>query len=166
MEQHGPVVWRTAYRLLNDQHDALDCYQETFLQAVDYERDHQVSSWPAVLRRIATARAMDTLRRRYRSSRVNVSLSSLDEEPAGVELPPEARAQLNESMNELRRALAELPDKHAEVFWLSEVEFLTHHEIAEQLGATAQQVALWLHRAKQKLRKLLTARGMTNEVKR
>lgn len=96
---------------------------------------------------------------------MNVSLSSLEAEPADAELLPDARAQLNEYMVELRRALAALPAKHAEVFWLSEVEFVTHHEIAEQLHATTEKVSLWLHRAKRKLRKLLLARGMTNEVK-
>lgn len=31
---HADAVWRTAYRLLNNREDALDCYQQTFLDAL------------------------------------------------------------------------------------------------------------------------------------
>ena len=166
VEQHGPDVWRTVYRLLNNHDDANDCYQETFLNAFDYAQQRDVKCWPAVLRRIATSRAMDVLRRRYRASATNTQLSVLETEPAGAERSPDVWIQLRESMEQLRGALAELPTTHAEVFWLSEVEMLSHQDIAEQLEGTTEQVALWLHRAKQKLRRLLIARGVTNEVMR
>jgi len=42
---------------------------------------------------------------------------------------------------------------------------LQHKEIADQLDATTQEVAMWLHRAKQKLRRLLVERGIVGEVK-
>ncbi len=166
VEQHGPDVWRTAYWLLNHAEDANDCYQETFLRAVEYRRNHAVTCWPAVLRRIATARAMDLLRRRYRTSAVISPLSMLSEEPTDGEASPDVRVQLRESMEQLRQALTEIPPRQAEIFWLSEVELLSHTDIAEQLGATSEQVSLGLHRAKQKLRKLLSQRGVTNEVLR
>ncbi len=69
-------------------------------------------------------------------------------------------------MKRFRQVLAELPDRQAEVFWLSEVETLEHAEIAEQLNATPKEVAMWLHRAKQKLRRLLVERGIADEVPR
>lgn len=166
VEQHGPDVWRTAYRLLNHAEDANDCYQETFLQAVEYRRNQAVTCWPAVLRRIATARAMDLLRRRYRASGALTPLSMLAEEPTGGETSPDVRAQLRESMEQLRQALTQLPPRQADIFWLSEVELLSHRDIGEQLGVTSEQVGMGLHRAKRKLRKLLTERGVTSEVLR
>lgn len=166
VEQHGPDVWRTAYRLLSRTADANDCYQETFLQAFEYSREHAIECWPGVLRRIATARALDMLRQRYRSSAANVSLTTLTDEPGNGQPGPDVCAELRESMEHLRRAMAELPADQAQVFWLSEVEFMSHHEIGLQLGASTGLVALWLHRAKQKLRELLAARGVTNEVSR
>src|SRR5687767_8295772 len=33
LAEHGPRVWRTAFRVLNHSADAHDCYQETFLAA-------------------------------------------------------------------------------------------------------------------------------------
>ena len=32
--QHGPLVWRTAYRLVGCDADAADCYQEAFAAAL------------------------------------------------------------------------------------------------------------------------------------
>ena len=164
--EHGPDVWRTAYRLLSDREDASDCYQETFLNAVEYARSHSVAYWPAVLRRIATARAMDLLRRRYRTEGRSESLDGASGEPLEGSPGPHAQAQLRESMDQMRHALAELPPTHAEVFWLSEVELLSHADIAEQFNSTPKQIAVWLHRAKQKLKKLLAERGVTSEVLR
>src|SRR4051812_18269093 len=63
----GPVVWRTAYRLLGNAADAADCFQQTFLAAVELEAAEPVRNWPAALKRIATVRALDQLRTRYRS---------------------------------------------------------------------------------------------------
>ena len=164
--EHGPDVWRTAYRLLSDHEDASDCYQETFLKAVEYARRHSVAYWPAVLRRIATARAMDALRRRYRAEEQRESLALGTHEPLEGSPGPHAQAQLRESMAQMRQALAELPPTHAEVFWLSEVELLSHGDIAAQFNSTPQQIAVWLHRAKQKLKKMLAERGVTSEVLR
>ena len=166
VEAHGPDVWRTAYRLLNHAQDAGDCYQETYLKAFEYAERNAVASWPAVLRRIATTRAMDMLRQRYRRGAYSQSTSVLDDDVADGNPSPLVCAELKESMEQLRQAIAELPAVQAEVFWLSEVEFLSHDDIASQLGGTTKQVALWLHRAKQKLRELLSARGITNEVRR
>jgi RNA polymerase sigma-70 factor (ECF subfamily) len=164
VEQHGPDVWRTAYRLLSDRDDASDCYQETFLQAVEYSRRQTVTRWPAVLRRMATARAIDLLRRRYRSDRRSESLSLLVDEPIGSGPAPDANAQLRESLEQLRQALVEIPTAQAEAFWLSEVEMLSHADIGGQLRIKSSQVAVLLHRAKQRLRKLLNARGITQEA--
>ncbi len=66
VEQHGPYVWRTAFRLLSDREEASDCYQETFLKAVEYSNKQEIANWPGLLKRIATSRALDRLRRRYR----------------------------------------------------------------------------------------------------
>jgi RNA polymerase sigma-70 factor (ECF subfamily) len=85
-------------------------------------------------------------------------------EPVETAPTPYARAQLRESMQQLREALTEIPDAQAKVFWLSEVEMLSHADIAAQLGATTAQVALWLHRGKKNLRKLMVERGAVSEI--
>ena len=62
----GPAVWRTLWRLLADREDVEDCFQETFVAALKVARLQTVQCWPALLCSLATARAMDVLRKRYR----------------------------------------------------------------------------------------------------
>ncbi|MEJ2703700.1 MAG: sigma-70 family RNA polymerase sigma factor, partial [Sedimentisphaerales bacterium] len=66
IEEHGPAVWQTAYRLLGNHADASDCFQETFVSALGFCRRQRVRNFPALLARLATARAIDQLRRRFR----------------------------------------------------------------------------------------------------
>ena len=65
LREHGPSVWRTAYRLTANRADAEECFQETFVAALEYVRQGKsVQHWRALLQRIATTRAIDRLRRR------------------------------------------------------------------------------------------------------
>ena len=159
--QHGPDVWRTAYRLISDREQANDCYQETFLQAVAYARRHQVENWGSVLKRIATARAFDCLRRRYRRGAAPLA----SEGPVDLrEQLPEQPAEMREWMEQLRVALSQLPERQAEAFWLCEVELLGRDVVARRLDSSPRQVAVWLHRGKRKLRTLMAAGGIENKV--
>ena len=66
VSQHVEIVRRTVYRLVGNHADAWDCIQETFLEAVKIDRREPVRNWPALLRHLATARALDLLRVRCR----------------------------------------------------------------------------------------------------
>src|SRR5450432_1670447 len=66
MSREGPAVWRTVYRLLGHSADADECFQETFLGALRLAQREPLRDVRAVLQRLATTRAMDVLRRRYR----------------------------------------------------------------------------------------------------
>ena len=66
---HADAVWRTAFRLLNNREDALDCYQQTFLDTMRLDAG-AIRHWHSALCCIATRRAMDQLRRRYREQQV------------------------------------------------------------------------------------------------
>ena len=128
-------------------------------QAVEFARRQPVACWPAVLKRIVTARSLDQLRRRYRAAAHREPFAAIDE-PSERAPSPDVLAQLREGMELLRQAMTELPPMQAEVFWLSEIEMLSHADIADQLEANTDQVAVWLHRAKRKLRTILAARGV------
>lgn len=63
IKEHGPVVWQTAYRLLGNHADAADCFQETFVSALEFCQHQRVRNFSALLARLATTRAIDQLRR-------------------------------------------------------------------------------------------------------
>jgi len=160
---HGPAVWRTVYRLVSNREDAHDCYQETFLQAARFAKTQTVSNWAALLRRIATGRALDCLRRRYRLAGAT-PLEATAESPARGPAP-DVQAELREAMERLRRELADLPVQQAKVFWLREVELMSTAEVADELQVVPDQVATWLHRAKRKLRDALAEYDRRSEVR-
>ncbi|MGL4461340.1 MAG: RNA polymerase sigma factor [Planctomycetia bacterium] len=149
--EHGPRVWRTAFRVLNRHADAHDCYQEAFLAALKIA-PADPADWGRILTCLATRKAIDRLRARVRSDRTG----SLDAapEPAAADDPAEP-LHLAELVDRLRAAVAELPKKQAEVVWLSCMEELTHQEIADQLRISTGEVRVLLHRGRQRLRKQL-----------
>jgi RNA polymerase sigma-70 factor (ECF subfamily) len=152
----GPVMWRTAYRLLGHDADAADCFQQTFLAAVELEAAEPVRNWPAVLKRIATTRALDQLRTRYRSRFRN---DPLPDEPA---VDPSATDPMDlaiggELAAALRSALSEIDSQQAEVFCLVCLDGFSNQDAAAVLGVTANHVGVLLHRARSALQDRLTA---------
>jgi DNA-directed RNA polymerase specialized sigma24 family protein len=53
VEQHGALVWQTAYRLLADESDTADWFQETFPAALELSRRQPVRDMAAPLTRLA-----------------------------------------------------------------------------------------------------------------
>ena len=150
LTEHSDDVWRTAYRLLDDTEDARECFQQTFLDALRIDPT-TVRSWRAVLCRIATRRAMDLLRRRYRDQG---SIHRLETEPL-KEDPPEADLLFQELRQTVRETLATLSPNQAEAFWLRHIEQLSPQEIGRELGIETGHVRVLVHRAVTHLRRSL-----------
>ena len=107
VREYGPVVWRTACRLLGQEADAADCFQRTFLSAVELDAVQPVRNWAGVLKRIATTRALDQLRARHRLAARSTGLpTDLPADPAAPD--PADLAAGGELADALRVALAAL----------------------------------------------------------
>jgi RNA polymerase sigma-70 factor, ECF subfamily len=156
VRDYSPTIWKTAYRLVGNRDDAADCVQETFLSVMRHGNSKPVANWGALLHRIATARALDCLRKRYRMS--------AHREPGPVDwasLPdfrpdPQRAAQGSELMQRLLEALVELPRQQAEAFCLRHLADLEYREIAETLEIDPNSVGALLHRTRQSLRQMLS----------
>ncbi len=156
VEQHGGLVWATAFRLLGNGEDAADCFQEAFLEAVKISRREPVADWSALLRHLATVRSIDLLRVRCRhASRMDAATDS--DGAVSREADPAQVAEASELAERLRAALPHLSQDQAAVFCLSCLENLSYQEIGERLGMTANAVGVVLHRARHRLRQLLTS---------
>jgi RNA polymerase sigma-70 factor (ECF subfamily) len=153
MRREGSAVWRTAYRILRNEADADECFQETFLAALEVANRQPIRNWPALLQRIATNRAIDRLqkqmRRRRREEVVDVA------QAAGPAIDPTQRAEAEELSAALRWALAQLPPRNAAAFCLHELGDWSYQQLAEQLGTSAGAVGVMLHRTRQKLQELM-----------
>ena len=168
VEQHGAIVWKTARRLLNHDADAADCFQRTFLAAVEFARQQQVRHWPALLQRLATSRALEQIRVRIRDrgrqttfdGGALVDLASRD---------PFDAAQTSELAERLRLALADIDPRQSQVFCLTQLEGLSYDDVATELGLTVNHVGVLLSRARATLKERLAAfapnRAITDKPK-
>ena len=113
--RHSPHVFRLAFRMVGNEHDAEDAVQEAFLKAYralpEFESRSRFSSW---LHRITVNCAYDVLRRRARRAEDPLE-SPVDEDAAAPELPsteplPDRLAQGQQLRRRLKVALARLSD--------------------------------------------------------
>lgn len=114
-----------------------------------------------VLRRPLHAEAMENEESYLRRAAINTALDVIRARQADrtVELQdlpsnstPEAPAELRQ---ELRRALAQLKPRPAEIFTLRFLEGFSNPEIARMLGISQILVAVIVHRTRQQLRREL-----------
>jgi RNA polymerase sigma factor (sigma-70 family) len=164
IRSYTPVVWETVYRLLGNQADAADAYQESFIAALAISRREQVNNWEATLRHLATARAIDVMRRRLRE-RGRLEEPAAWEEMAGPVPEPSERAEERELIGHLRLLVAELPADQAEVYCLRFIHEWTYQQIANELRITPNAVGVQLNRIRARLAAALAAKGMSVEVK-
>ena len=151
INKHGPIVWKTAYRLLGNHTDAADCFSETFICALEVSKRQRVRNFPALLVRLATARAIDLLRRQLRESRFCANKADLAAVPS-VNPGPAQQLQTQEFAVKLREALAQLPQQEAQVFCLRYLNNMSYRQIAKELGIKKNTAGVLLHRARTKLR--------------
>ncbi len=164
MESHGGKLFHYLVRCLNDEHDAADLAQETFVNLYQsrarFDAGQKFSTW---LYTIAGNLVKD--RYRWRSRHPQVSLDA-DNDSTGESfrdaLPqdgptPTDDAQRQERAEAVRRAVATLPEELRQPLILAEYEERSHAEIGAILGCTAKAVETRIYRARQQLRASLSA---------
>ena len=157
VREHGPLVWRTTFRLLRREADAADCFQQTFLAAFQFVQRETVKHWPAMLVRLATARSIERLRSNLGPSRPAELLEAEEDSAVTPEGGPLAAASSAELSDALRLALGRIDPIQSQVFCLACLDDLSYRQIAEQLRLSETHVGVLLHRAKASLRHELQA---------
>jgi RNA polymerase sigma-70 factor (ECF subfamily) len=151
--EHHDQVFRTAYRVTGSASDAEDVLQTVFLRLVRRNEKIDLSPSPgSYFHRAAVNASLDLLRSRTRSRSV-----SLEEVAPGAtessEPSPEAQYVDRELQNQIRRAIATLGPKAAELIVLKYFEGHSNLEIARILGTSQMVIGVLLHRARTRLRK-------------
>jgi RNA polymerase sigma-70 factor, ECF subfamily len=155
LSQHGPPAWWAALRITGSASDADDCLQDALINALELARSGtRIRNWGALLRRLATARALDRVReRRRRAAETVADWGAL----AAADTPTSRGLEEAELAERLRDALGKISSRQAEVFCLHCLEGLRYEEIAQQLNVSVGVVSAHLHRAREKLRRLLAS---------
>lgn len=154
VEEHQRMVYRIAYGVLRNHHDAEDAAQDAFLKAWRAAgKLPGVADRKAWMARIAWNAACD--RARQKAGRAGVSLDELagsiiECDRAGA--TAEQIAAGAEMKRLLEALIATLPAKLRDVIVLSTVEELEHEEIGRVLGINPAAVRMRLFQARQILR--------------
>ena len=148
---HGPTVWRTLFRLLGRREDVEDCFQETFLSAMDMARRQKIVCWSAMLQTVATRKGIDLLRRRYR---MREKQTEIDAEDSGM-VDPLAAAEEAERCGLLGGALTRIDPGQAQAICLHALSGWSYQEIGQELGMSSSAVGVMIYRGKKRLRELL-----------
>jgi RNA polymerase sigma-70 factor (ECF subfamily) len=152
---HSGRLFSVACRLLGNSADAEDLLQETFLAAhrkLDtFRGESALGTW---LYRLATNLCLDHLR--SRAGRSRQVTDRLDDEPGLQDVSSGGLADRTVTRMDLERALARLPDGCRAAFVLHDIEGLEHREVAEVMGIAEGTSKSQVHKARLRLRTLLT----------
>jgi len=153
-DQWGPMVWKTLFRIVRNQSDALDCYQEVFLEAYEADLNRSINNLPGFLRWLAVRRGLDHLRRLNRSHR-NAQRYAEALPSTSESADPGQGIEFEELVQRVRCELGRCPSDQAEAFWLCCVEQLSYADAAQQMGTSERNVGVLIHRARKRLRETL-----------
>ena len=150
---HAPL-WSFVRRLVGDDDSAREIFQDVWVRVIrGIPQLRDGSKLRAWLFGIARRTLMDRLRDEYARARiVDVDVDEIAADASAVE-----DADL---LQELERALVELPIIEREVLTLFYLQELSLNEVAEALKVPVGTIKSRLFRAKRLLRQAMTARGV------
>jgi RNA polymerase sigma-70 factor (ECF subfamily) len=146
--EHSQFIYRTAFRITGDPQDAEDVLQNLCVRLLRRELPPDFSKNPkAYLYRAAVNLSLNVVRSRLRTVPADPAIEM--EDPAS-----RSRSRGEEQIFEiLRRTLAELHEKAAEILILRYVHGYSDAEIAKLLGTSRGTIAVSLFRTRARLRK-------------
>jgi RNA polymerase sigma-70 factor (ECF subfamily) len=154
---HAGRLFGLVSRMLGSAAEAEDVLQDTFVSAhrkmAGFRGESSLGTW---LYRIAVNHCLDHLR--SRGARMARATESLDQEDAHVPASAEPAVPAAISRIDLERAIAQLPAGCRAAFVLHDVEGLGHKEVATTLGISEGTSKSQVHKARHRLRRLLSAR--------
>lgn len=152
-EMHRARAYRLAYGVLLDSEDAREAVQEAFLKlhahAARWEPHAALATW---LHRVVLNHCLSLRRRLVRFV--------FSEPKTGTHRTPELAASLGQAVGIVEQTLRGLPPKQRAILTLFLDEELKPAEIAPLVDLTANATRVALHRALEKLRSDLAARGI------
>jgi len=157
VREHGNRVYRLAYRLTGNAHDAEDLTQDVFVRVFRSLADYTPGTFEGWLHRITTNLFLDRMRRQQK-----IRFDALPEDTerlAGREASPEAVYTEAHLDADIEAALAALPPDFRAAVVLCDIEQLSYEEIAQTLGVKLGTVRSRISRGRAMLRAALADRA-------
>jgi RNA polymerase sigma-70 factor (ECF subfamily) len=157
VEEHGARVYRLAYRLTGNVHDAEDLTHDVFIRVFRSLDGYTPGTFEGWLHRITTNLFLDRARRKQR-----LRFDALTDEFAALlhsgTASPEQVYIEHHLDADIQRALDALPPQFRAAVVLCDIEGLTYEEVAETLDIKLGTVRSRIHRGRALLRESLSHR--------
>ena len=157
VREHSARVYRLAYRLTGNSHDAEDLTQEVFVRVFRSLASYTPGTFEGWLHRITTNLFLDMARRRQR-----IRFEGLGDDTAqrlrGDEPTPAQAFDERHLDGDIQAALKALAPEYRAAVVLCDIEGLSYEEIADTLGVKLGTVRSRIHRGRAQLRTALDHR--------
>ncbi len=160
VRNHSTRVYRLAYRLTGNQHDAEDLTQEVFVRVFRSLSSYTPGTFEGWLHRITTNLFLDQVRRKQRI-RFDALADDAAERLPGREPSPQQRLDDRTFDADVQAALDALPPDFRAAVVLCDLEGFSYEEIAATLGIKLGTVRSRIHRGRALLRAALEHRAPT-----
>ncbi len=156
--QHSARVYRLAYRLTGNPHDAEDLTQEVFVRVFRSLSSYTPGTFEGWLHRITTNLFLDQARRKAKIRFDALAEDAESRIPSRV-TAPDTQYLDTQFDDDVETALSDLPPDFRAAVVLCDVEGLSYEEIADVLGLKLGTVRSRIHRGRSMLRKTLAHRA-------
>lgn len=151
--QYADAMYNVCLRILQHQAEAEDALQEAFIKVFNniqqYRNESSIGSW---IKQIVTNTCLNVLKKR------KIIFNELDDNVELSETESENNNETNFSIDDIKKAIEELPQGYRVVFNLFTFEDYSHKQIADMLEISESTAKTQLFKAKRKLKELLIAK--------
>ncbi|MBN2212466.1 MAG: RNA polymerase sigma factor [Sedimentisphaerales bacterium] len=154
MQTHGQALVNLLWRILGNDQDVCDAYQDTFLKLAHFgQNEGKIAARPQKIKsylfRTAANTAISMLRRR--KHRQNLHRSFGQQQPAGGETDYGGQLDQQQLRETLREYIARLPEMLQQVIMLHDLAEMPYRQVAATLGISEGTARVQRHRAIQLL---------------
>ncbi|EIT87359.1 RNA polymerase sigma factor SigW [Fictibacillus macauensis ZFHKF-1] len=160
VELYKDRIYRLAFRMIGDRHEAEDLAQEAFVKAYmnldKYDDTYAFSTW---LYRIATNLCIDRLRKKKPDYSMDAPLSTSDGGTLYQQIPHSEEAletvvEKREERATLQEEISKLPEKYRTAIILKYIEDLSLEEMSAIMELPVPTVKTRIHRGRELLKKV------------
>ncbi|HRH56463.1 MAG TPA: RNA polymerase sigma factor [Chitinophagales bacterium] len=148
--QYADAMYNVCVRILQQPAEAEDALQEAFIKIFNniqqYRNESSIGSW---MKQIVTNTCLNILRKK------KLVLDELVDDISENENESERENEHDYSIEDIKKAIEELPQGYRVVFNLFMFEEYTHKQIAEMLEISESTAKSQLFKAKRKLKEIL-----------
>jgi len=147
MQKHGPELVTMLWRILGNEQDVCDAYQNTFLQLAHYQGRSKPEHIKAYIFRTASNVAVTTLRRKL-AEKKRLSPAVIVKKPVSS---PASELDSKYLQETLRCCIAQLPEYLRSVITLRDLAELSYVQVGKILGISAATARVYRYKAIQLL---------------